>query len=991
MTMFAAKTRKTLLLSSFLLLINALHAQNFGLLKNINTSQDANPINQVDDLYLESNTTGFNVFITGRTKYLVVNNVAYFGADDGVNGTELWRSDGTAAGTYMVKDITPGVGSTVIESLTQVGNKIYFTASRIVWVTDGTAAGTYAVPGIDYTSDITTCLTAVGNTLYFVTNVSRLWKTDGTLGGTSLVIDFRATYFYTKDFLGQLTNVNGTLFFTTGLDNTTGPELWRSDGSFAGTYMVKDINPGVTGSAPVHLTAAAGKLYFSANDGSGEKLWMSDGTANGTNMVPNNNNILLTHDNNKPFTFVNNTLCFKGAAPNKGYELCYYTPGSGNVALLKDLVPGAGNSNPENITNTNNALYFTATNAAGKQQLWTSNGTPGGTTPLLTATGNASVALSDLSGNGATLFFSYKNAANGNELWKTNGTVAGTVLVKDIFPGSFNANPMYTTGAGGGMSLFSANDGSTGIELWRTNGTAGGTALIKNINTTTDGNSNPLLYDVASLNGKLFFNAYEPRYENEPYISNGTAAGTQLLKDINTTGYSNPTSFTPFKNKIFFGANSGTNWSIYASDGTAAGTQSVFALGPSGSINKFAAGTDWIYVIYTNLSNNHLEIWKSDGTTGGSLRLDDLSATYGYSAAAVGNTLFFSLNNAASGNELWKSPGTVNGATMVKDINPGTASSNPITLYAYNSKVYFGASDANNDYAQYFYTSDGTAAGTYRVKDVNAFGGFEFVQARGKLFFNGNTPDKGYELYKSDGTSAGTSLVKDIYSGTNGCNPGSLTVLDSTVYFAAFDSTFQTGLWKTTGTSASTKLVKYVNIANYRRPMAVTAGKLYFTAYDEFGRPRLWMSDGKTSGTEQISDPGINDVIINEYTGNESIVFFSGNTYQTGNELYGGVSPSLAKPVISADAVTTAKGWNAGLKENPIRNEIVVNITSSREQKLHLSLVDISGKQWITESRSITTTTALLYYDAGKLLPGMYLLRITAEDGTMQVLKLVKQ
>ena len=90
--------------------------------------------------------------------------------------------------------------------------------------------------------------------------------------------------------------------------------------------------------------------------------------------------------------------------------------------------------------------------------------------------------------------------------------------------------------------------------------------------------------------------------------------------------------------------------------------------------------------------------------------------------------------------------------------------------------------------------------------------------------------------------------------------------------------------------------------------MAVTAGKLYFTAYDEFGRPRLWMSDGKTSGTEQISDPGINDVIINEYTGNESTVFFSGNTYQTGNELYDRWKKGLKEMGYKADTRNDAGG-----------------------------------------------------------------------------------
>ena len=72
-----------------------------------------------------------------------------------------------------------------------------------------------------------------------------------------------------------MTNLNGTLFFAA--DNLQGTELWRSDGTLAGTTLVKDINP--TGdSVPESLVAFGGALLFSANDGTnGAELWKSDG------------------------------------------------------------------------------------------------------------------------------------------------------------------------------------------------------------------------------------------------------------------------------------------------------------------------------------------------------------------------------------------------------------------------------------------------------------------------------------------------------------------------------------------------------------------------------------------------------------------------------------------------------------------------------------------------------------------------------------------
>ena len=70
-----------------------------------------------------------------------------------------------------------------------------------------------------------------------------------------------------------LTDVNGTLFFIAN-DGTTGNELWKSDGTAAGTVLVKDINPGASGSFPDKLTNVNGTLFFSATDGTtGNELW----------------------------------------------------------------------------------------------------------------------------------------------------------------------------------------------------------------------------------------------------------------------------------------------------------------------------------------------------------------------------------------------------------------------------------------------------------------------------------------------------------------------------------------------------------------------------------------------------------------------------------------------------------------------------------------------------------------------------------------------
>ena len=83
------------------------------------------------------------------------------------------------------------------------------------------------------------------------------------------------------------TDVAGTLFFWAN-DGTHGEELWKSDGTLAGTVLVDDIRSGSPGSSRCcyqNPVAFASRLYFVANDGvHGQEPWMSDGTEDGTVM-----------------------------------------------------------------------------------------------------------------------------------------------------------------------------------------------------------------------------------------------------------------------------------------------------------------------------------------------------------------------------------------------------------------------------------------------------------------------------------------------------------------------------------------------------------------------------------------------------------------------------------------------------------------------------------------------------------------------------------
>ena len=77
----------------------------------------------------------------------------------------------------------------------------------------------------------------------------------------------------------------GTLYFS-ARDVASGVELWKSDGTEAGTVQVKDMNPGTGHSYPAEIVSAGGLLLFRASDGvAGYELWRSDGTGPGTVMI----------------------------------------------------------------------------------------------------------------------------------------------------------------------------------------------------------------------------------------------------------------------------------------------------------------------------------------------------------------------------------------------------------------------------------------------------------------------------------------------------------------------------------------------------------------------------------------------------------------------------------------------------------------------------------------------------------------------------------
>lgn len=228
----------------------------------------------------------------------------YFKAYSPGYGTELWKTNGS--GAVKVKEINAILGDSADPSyLTVFNGQLYFAATdgdnttgttiagRELWKTDGTNAGTVRVKDIyvGVNSSAPAILTSSNGFLYFAatdfTHGRALWKTDGSEAGTVLV---KAITPMPDDPLGyplpgRSAVFNGDLYLTAS-DGVSGNELWKTDGTEAGTVLVKDIRPGVESSLPLNLTVFNGALYFIADDGVyGRELWKTDGTEGSTIMV----------------------------------------------------------------------------------------------------------------------------------------------------------------------------------------------------------------------------------------------------------------------------------------------------------------------------------------------------------------------------------------------------------------------------------------------------------------------------------------------------------------------------------------------------------------------------------------------------------------------------------------------------------------------------------------------------------------------------------
>jgi len=341
-------------------------------------------------------------------KFTGIGDIIYFQADDGNGyGRELWRSDGTEAGTYMVKDINPGTSHGSISKLNVIDDILYFSgrtdnSGGELWRSDGTEAGTYMVKEIN----------------------------PGSNSSQPLMYGYTTASCHSQSICGAVSQSSGSLIFFTANDGEHGHELWATNGTEEGTYMVKDIKVG-DGNADINdLIMLGDTVFFEAWDpttGSSRDraLWKSDGTEEGTVIVK---------------------------------EDMYF-------------------AQPERL---GGIIVFSFSS-----EMWRTDGTTEGTfkfTDKVEYPMGCNLGCSTIMGN--MMYFQGDDGGNsagtyGRELWKTNGTDEGTVFVADLNPGygaNRNGDPwMFVTA--GDKIFFRADDGSN-TYVHVSDGTTNGTMKV---------------------------------------------------------------------------------------------------------------------------------------------------------------------------------------------------------------------------------------------------------------------------------------------------------------------------------------------------------------------------------------------------------------------------------------------------------------------------------------------------------------------------------
>jgi trimeric autotransporter adhesin len=886
-------------------------------------------------------------------------------------GKELWATDGTAAGTIKYKTLN------AISNLAMVGTTLFFVGDGDLWKCVGSPANISRVKQIPagYVESDPKELTNVNGVLYFIANDYELWRSDGTAAGTLMLMRFPGI----NSGISNLTNVNGFLYFS-GYDDDHGYELWRSDGTTAGTRMVKDVNPGWEASESHWLLNMNGTLYFEAySPSTGRALWRSNGTASGTVLVKSflattGGPIQITKPGvmgNAMYFFVDNAF-WKSTGTSYGTTLV-----KNGLAPQLDAISALSHS----PTPINGRLYFAASGS-----VWISDGTAAGThgvAPVTLYTNPQFTAF-----NGSIYYFDYffvdeeytayvrlikmnPDGTNTSEIWRTPSYMHDA----DV--------PTYVPDLAV-VNNFLLFDGipqkGQGQKLLKLNATADGVVVVKDTYTPTE-SANPSNFVFA--NGLVYFKSADAfGQDRSVYRTDGTSAGTFLIKTLGIVW----DIFAVGRNVFFYGMSSSNQWQLWKTDGTVTGTLLIKEGGDYATYaGAFFADLNGLLLF----SNTRGELWKSDGTVAGTVLMKTFS---GINQVISAGTVAYLLIDNAGETELWRTNGMISGTVKIETLQPATGFN---THYSFvgnttvNGVTFFFGTDSYNGIE--LWRTTGTSYGTYRIKEIRVNNPtdqyihpvYPLTIFKDNIYISMIDEDFEYFLYKSNGSASGTVKLKSM-------NPivQFIPLENKLLLFPKrANPMVSPDLWISDGTAAGTNPVATISgVQDFYYPLRyeVVDGLAYF----ENGG--LWRTDGSNCGTFPVQT-GLSSITAMESIGN-NLIFGGFVSYRYGNELYRfNLSSVPAAPCVTATSSAVVAEVSAESEvlfsaPNPFDNDFTLRINSPDDIQTQVRVYTVNGL--LVESLSSQPNTN---YQLGKdWAPGLYFVRISVGDKTM-TRKMVKK
>lgn len=741
--------------------------------------------------------------------------------------------------TSYLRELTAWDGTLGFGAFTDEGQGLYRS--------DGTEEGTVLVRSLPTAPAF---LTAIGSRLFFVApdegRGDELWVSDGTAAGTRLLTHFAAPRpFPDPDHSSAIPvffqDIDGILHFLAD-DVTGGLDLWRSDGTEAGTRRVTafgNARPFAAGFDERQIVKLGSRLLFIATDGlTGFRLWTNGGTPETTAQVTGCPGgpcpTVESHVDSFFRTVVSGLVklggkaVFLGARPGQPAAV-WSTDGTGSgTRVVRDLCLGHCSSDPRGLTPLLGQAFFTARNPDPidpADELWRTDGTAQGTLRLASL-GERSFSEQfgprfEPAGLQDRILFAAAEFDGGIQLWASDGSPEGSVPLTRLGHGALGSDPRDFA-SDGSSAWFAAHDG-TDLALFRSEGTA------------TFRVASPAPSPFVLANGHAFF--VDEGFLDGLLRSDAATGGTVLLTP---PGVGRLVGVARFGSGVAAWIVDGQGSSLWESNGAPAGTHKVLDLPflPGNRPEILALGQELFFWTGSRL-------WRSDGTPAGTREVDFEGFLEPSTLVRIGSRVFFAASTSEHGNRVWKIEGAA-GSPQLLLPGESAAGRDPSGLTAFQGALWFFARTESN--APGLWKSDGTAAGTVLIRTFAegsffAFGD-ELVALGSRLYFAFEEEATGTELWTTDGTPAGTALVRDIVPGPGSSSPSGLTAAGDRLFFAAADEDHGIELWESDGTEAGTRLVQDVAPGvPSSQPAELTAagGHLFFSADDGVHGREPWV------------------------------------------------------------------------------------------------------------------------------------------------------